>query len=172
VNDIYFITGGVKSGKSKLGMACTEALTQSPILLATARRTDDEMSVRIDKHIADRPNHWQSFESPLELPELIQKTQGALLVDCLGVWLTNILVEQPHTLEERVSTLINTLEARNEATVLISNESGLGVIGADALTRRFVDEVGLMNQAVARSAANVAITFSGLPLWLKGKAPF
>ena len=76
-----FITGGVKSGKSRLGLRCLEALTDQPLLLATARRTDDEMSARIDRHIADRPGHWSSIESPIELPAALLEHQQPLLVD-------------------------------------------------------------------------------------------
>ena len=166
---IIFITGGVKSGKSRLGLQCLDALTKQPLLLATARRTDDEMSARIDRHIADRPSHWQAIETPIELPTALQQYQQPLLIDCLGVWLTNLLVEQPDNLASHKQAFLTALKARKTDTVVISNESGLGVIGASALTRRFVDELGLLNQDIAHIADHMALSISGQTLWLKGQ---
>lgn len=169
MTELILITGGVKSGKSQLAMRCLSTFTSQPCLLATARRTDDEMSQRIDRHIADRGQHWQTIETPLALPEALEEHRRPLLVDCLGVWLTNILVEQPHQLESRRSDLLTALRARAHPTVLVTNESGLGVIGANALTRRFIDELGLMNQAIAQQASHVALSVVGIPQWLKGQ---
>jgi adenosylcobinamide kinase/adenosylcobinamide-phosphate guanylyltransferase len=172
MNDLTLITGGVKSGKSSLGLKCLDELSQHPLLLATARRTDNEMSARIDRHIEDRPNHWQCIECPIDLPNALIEYEQPLLVDCLGTWLTNVLVEQPDNLKHHTSDLIESLKQRTSATVLISNESGLGVIGADALTRQFVDELGLLNQKIAKMSHHQAFCISGQPLWLQGTAPF
>jgi adenosylcobinamide kinase/adenosylcobinamide-phosphate guanylyltransferase len=172
MQELYLITGGVKSGKSSLGLKVLATLTDKPMLIATARRTDAEMSQRIDHHIASRPNHWVCAEYPLDLPQALKEYDCPLLVDCLGVWLTNVLVEQPETLASYKSNLIESLKHRNAATVIISNESGLGVIGADSLTRTFVDELGLLNQDIAKLAQHKAFCISGQPLWLKGTSPF
>lgn len=172
MDNLYFITGGVKSGKSSLGLACVQALTQTPLLLATARRTDDEMSARIDRHQQDRAEHWQCIETPIALADALIKYEQPLLIDCLGTWLTNVLVEQPEQLEQCIVDLISALKQRRHTTVIISNESSLGVIGADALTRKFVDELGLLNQAVAELADHFSFCVSGHPMWLKGRAPF
>ncbi len=164
-----FVLGGVKSGKSRLGMQCLEAITDQPLLLATARHTDAEMSERIARHVADRPDHWHCLECPLDLPETLASQNRPLLVDCIGVWLTNVLVEQPDQLHTRTDALLSALAARTQDTVIISNESSLGVIGASALTRQFIDQQGLLNQRIAQLADHVAMTIAGQPLWLKGQ---
>jgi len=130
------------------------------------------MSARIDRHIADRPEHWSSIETPIELPSALIEHQQPLLIDCLGVWLTNILVEQPNALPHYKEALLASLIQRTTATVIISNESGLGVIGASALTRQFVDELGLLNQQIAQLADHMAMSISGQTLWLKGNYSF
>ena len=166
---LILVTGGVKSGKSQFAADCLSALTEQPLIIATARRLDAELSARIDRHLAARPKHWQTLEAPIALPEALANEPRPALVDCLGVWLTNILFEQPQTLEQQIAELIDALQQRTAATVLVSNECGLGVIGADAFTRNYVDQLGLLNQAVARYASHVVLTVAGLPQWLKGE---
>lgn len=166
--ELILVTGGVKSGKSRLAMNCLTRLTTTPTLIATARRTDAEMSARIDRHIADRDDHWHTLEAPLQLPEALANTPAPVLVDCMGVWLTNVLVEVPDQTHSFIDQLLHALDNRTYATVLVSNESSLGVIGADALTRRCIDELGLLNQALARRASHVVMSVVGLPQWLKG----
>lgn len=167
MTNIILITGGVKSGKSNLAMRLLEQQTDKPCLIATARRTDAEMGKRIDHHIASRPGHWHCIETPLELPKTLASYQNAVVVDCLGTWLTNLLVETPNQFDQRIQELIETLRLRTQPTILISNECGLGVIGADALTRRFVDELGLLNQQVAAIATRVCFCVAGLEHWIK-----
>lgn len=150
-------------------MQCLEAMTQSPQIIATARRIDDAMSQRIDRHQHDRGPHWRCVEAPIDLPAALAALEGPVLIDCLGVWLTNLLVETPATAKESINVFLDTLSHRQWPTVVVSNESGLGVIGADALTREFVDELGLLNQQVAKLATRMAFTVSGQPLWLKGQ---
>lgn len=171
MTNLTLITGGVKSGKSRLGSELLEQRTTTPLLIATASRTDAELSARIDRHISERNSHWQCIEAPLTLPLTLMENDRPLLVDCLGTWLTNLLVEQPETLESEVKALLGALESRQSATILISNECGLGVIGADALTRRFVDQQGLLNQAIASIADQVCFCVAGIPSWIKGTKP-
>ncbi len=138
-------------------------------MIATARHTDAEMTKRINHHILDRGDHWSTVEAPLELPEcLMQNCDKIKVIDCLGVWLTNILVEQPERLAQRKQQLLCALSKQTATTLIVSNESGLGVIGADPLTRQFIDELGKLNQRIATQAESVVMTVSGLPLWLKG----
>lgn len=166
--ELILVTGGVKSGKSRLAMTCLTQLTASPTLVATARRTDAEMSARIDRHIADRDDRWQAIEAPLHLADTLANTPAPVLVDCVGVWLTNVLVEAPDQASAFIDEFLQALDNRSTATVLVSNESSLGVIGADALTRRCIDELGLLNQTLARRASHVVMSVVGLPQWLKG----
>jgi adenosylcobinamide kinase/adenosylcobinamide-phosphate guanylyltransferase len=167
MTNITLITGGVKSGKSRLAMRLLEQESSTPCLIATARRTDTEMGKRIDHHIASRPDHWQCIETPLELPAALSRFQDAVVVDCLGTWLTNLLIEAPEQLDQHIHNLIDTLQQRTQPTILISNECGLGVIGADSLTRRFVDELGLLNQQISALATRVCLCVAGLEHWIK-----
>ncbi len=171
MNPLILVTGGIKSGKSRFAMSCLERITPEPLVIATSRRLDDEISARIDRHIADRPDHWRCVEAPIDLPNQLLLSQQPLLVDCLGVWITNLLIEQPEQIDQQTEALLAALEQRQYATVLVSNESSLGVIASDRLTRQFVDRLGLLNQAIAQRASHVVFSISGLPQWLKGE-PF
>ncbi|WP_187265522.1 bifunctional adenosylcobinamide kinase/adenosylcobinamide-phosphate guanylyltransferase [Reinekea thalattae] len=164
---ITLVLGGIKSGKSKTGMNCIEQITDQPCIIATARRTDGEMGQRIDQHIAERGEHWQCIEAPLALADALTASQGPVLVDCLGTWVTNLLIEQPDQLQAEIDKLLSALIQRTDDTVLISNESGLGVIGIDKITRQFVDQLGLLNQAIASHAQRVCFCVAGIENWLK-----
>lgn len=167
--EVTLITGGVKSGKSRLGSQLLEQHTDSPCIVATARRTDSEMSQRIDQHQRDRGAHWRCVEAPLAIAQALRSHAGPVLIDCLGVWLTNLLIEKPDEVPSYQQELLTALQARTSPTVVVSNECGLGVIGADALTRCFVDALGLYNQRLANLADQVILTAAGQALWLKGK---
>jgi adenosylcobinamide kinase/adenosylcobinamide-phosphate guanylyltransferase len=168
---LVLVTGGVKSGKSQLASRCAEHLSDKPVMIATARRFDDEFNDRIQRHIDDRAKHWRTVETPIDLAQSLDElAEDTVVIDCLGVWLTNILVEIPDQLSDKKSELLDALVRRTAPTIVVSNESGFGVIGADPLTRLFVDELGLLNQAIVRHASHFATNFSGVPMWLKGTA--
>jgi adenosylcobinamide kinase/adenosylcobinamide-phosphate guanylyltransferase len=168
---LVLVTGGVKSGKSQLAYRCAESLSPTPVMIATARRFDNEFNDRIQRHIDDRPAHWQTIEAPIDLAtSLIEQKNQTVVIDCLGVWLTNLLVEVPELRLEKTNQFLDALSRRTQPTIIVSNESGFGVIGADAITRQFVDELGLLNQTIAKRATHFATNFSGFPVWLKGNA--
>ena len=170
---LVLITGGVKSGKSTLACRCADYFSETPIMIATARRFDHEFNARIQRHIDDRPAYWQTIEEPLNLAvHLDEQADQTVVIDCLGVWLTNLLVEIPDQRIAKTAEFMAALARRTQPTIIVSNESGFGVIGADGLTREFVDELGLLNQAVAKQATHFATNFSGFPVWLKGNALF
>jgi len=170
---LVLITGGVKSGKSTLACRCADSFSEAPIMIATARRFDHEFNARIQRHIDDRPAYWQTIEEPLNLAvHLDEQADQTVVIDCLGVWLTNLLVEIPDQRIAKTAEFMAALARRTQPTIIVSNESGFGVIGADGLTREFVDELGLLNQAVAKQATHFTTNFSGFPVWLKGNALF
>lgn len=170
---LMLVTGGVKSGKSRLAQSSADVLSKHPVMIATAQRLDDEFNERIQRHINERPKHWRTIEAPIELANtILNNPQETLVVDCIGVWLTNVLVETPEHLEKHIDELFSALKARTQPTIIVSNESGFGVIGGDSLTRKFVDELGLLNQRLAEQATHFVTNFSGYPIWLKGNPVF
>jgi len=166
------ILGGMRSGKSKL--AEQHALeTGLPVsYIATATRDDSEMQARIAHHQAQRPQHWKLVEEPLALAAALQRHAAAnhcLLVDCLTLWLTNLLCAQDEArMQTEVAALLQTLPALPGNIILVSNETGMGIVPLGELTRRYCDEAGRLHQAVALCCDKVILTVAGLPLHLKG----
>lgn len=168
VSRIIMVTGGARSGKSALAERLAAAEAGAAIYIATAEaRGDDEMTQRIALHQDRRGSGWRTLEAPRELCAALRDTdgQGVRLVDCLTLWLANILDDADP--RPRVEALCATLGAQTSPVVLVTNELGLGIVPANALARRFRDQHGWMNQAVAAVADQVWMAVSGLPLQLK-----
>lgn len=169
---IELILGGARSGKSRLAerLAVESGLTVTYI--ATSQPLDGEMSERIAHHRARRPVSWALIEEPLALASILRehaRTDRCLLVDCLTLWLTNLLMldDQTRLLEER-DALLDCLAGLPGRVLLVSNETGLGVVPLGELSRRYVDEAGLLHQALAERCQRVVFTVAGLPMILKG----
>jgi len=166
------ILGGMRSGKSRLAEQHAQASGLPVTYLATATVEDDEMRARIAHHQAQRPGHWQLVEEPLALASALQRHTAAgrcVLVDCLTLWLTNLLCAQDETrLQHEVAALLEVLPGLPGQIILVSNETGMGVVPLGELTRRYCDEAGRLHQAVALSCERVILTVAGLPLNLKG----
>lgn len=168
---LTLILGGARSGKSRLALQRAEATGKPVSFIATAQAHDAEMADRIAYHQAERPAHWVTLEAPLDLAGAIRTApSGVVVVDCLTLWLTNWLCQpEPNDFSTACAALFAALQARStDEIVLVSNETGLGIIPLGALTRRFVDEAGWLNQDVARIADEVILVAAGLPLTLKG----
>jgi len=173
---ITLILGGARSGKSALAcqLAAQSGLAVTYIATASPGCRD---GTRIQHHQQECPADWQLVEAPVALAQAIAAHAGdgrCLLVDCLTLWLTNLLHDadgqpQPDTLlSEHFLALEQALEQAAGTIVLVSNEVGLGIIPLGELTRRFVDEAGRLNQRLARLADHVFFVAAGLPLPLKG----
>lgn len=166
------VLGGVKSGKSRLAENLAGSLGIPVTYVATARAKDAEMSARIAVHRSRRPPHWRLLEEPLRLAKAIRKAahpDGAILVDCLTLWLTNLLMDMDETLLSTERTAL--LDAVREApgtVVMVSNETNMGVMPLGELTRRFCDEAGTLHQELASLCDRVVLTVAGLPHVLKG----
>jgi len=166
------ILGGVRSGKSK--MAEQQALDTGleVIYIATASAGDGEMQQRIKKHQQQRPTNWQLIEEPLMLADALQqhaKTDHCLLVDCLTLWLTNLLLNEDNTLfKTQRDAFINTIATLPGQLIFVSNETGLGVVPMGELSRRYCDEAGLLHQQLAQHCDRVILSVAGLPHVLKG----
>src|SRR4051812_10764339 len=147
---IILITGGARSGKSKRAEMRTRAFPGQPVYVATAEALDSEMEARIAKHRARRGTGWIEREVPLDLVEVLVKTDGggARLVDCLTLWLSN-LMHAERDWEREVTALAAGLPRLKSPVVLVTNEVGLGIVPDNALARSYRDAAGFMNQAIA-----------------------
>ncbi len=173
---LTFILGGARSGKSALAARLAEQSGKQVIYIATATALDDEMHERITRHQEDRPPHWKLVEAPRLLSDAIAThaaPEHCLLIDCLTLWLTNLLHDAAGTplgsvrLQEQFSALGLALAQAPGDIVVVANEVGLGIMPLGELTRRFVDEAGRLNQAIAQQADRVLFVAAGLPLTLK-----
>lgn len=171
---IDFILGGARSGKSRLAEQRATASGRNVIYIATAESRDGEMSERIAHHRRQRPSHWHTVEEPLHLAAAIARHATAdnlILVDCLTLWLSNLLCREDEALlKQETEALVEILQTRPEI-ILVSNETGLGVVPMGELTRRFVDEAGWLHQTLAVHADRVTFVVAGLPQILKHNAP-
>lgn len=169
---IELILGGARSGKSRLAEQKAQDSGLEVIYIATATAEDEEMEDRIDHHRRQRPEHWQLVEEPIALAEVLKvhaRPDRCLLVDCLTLWVTNLLchAEQELFLKER-QALLECLDALEGHVILVSNEVGMGIVPMGELSRRFCDESGRLHQELASQAEKVTLTVAGLPHVLKG----
>jgi adenosylcobinamide kinase/adenosylcobinamide-phosphate guanylyltransferase len=165
---IILITGGARSGKSTRAEARARAFAGQPVYVATAEALDAEMHERIAKHRLRRGNEWLERETPLEVAAALLETDGggARLVDCLTLWLSN-LMHAERDWEKEARLLLEALSRQRSPVVLVTNEVGLGIVPDNALARRFRDAAGILNQMVARAADEVEFVVAGLPMRVK-----
>ncbi len=172
------VLGGVRAGKSAFAVARARALGGRVAFVATAEASDPEMVARILRHQAERPPAWRTIEVPLELPPALTGLAGAadvVIVDCLNLWVANLIQKRPELSDSDLQTEAAGLEAvvaRSPfALILVSNEVGWGVHPETALGRRFRDALGLVNQAMARAASEVVLMVAGCPVIVKPPDP-
>ncbi|MEJ3667129.1 bifunctional adenosylcobinamide kinase/adenosylcobinamide-phosphate guanylyltransferase [Stutzerimonas stutzeri] len=169
---LELILGGARSGKSRFAERLAAESGLAVTYIATSQALDGEMSARIAHHRQRRPVHWSLVEEPLQLARVLREQaapQRCLLVDCLTLWLTNLLMlDDAARLAEARDALLECLPELPGRIILISNETGLGVVPLGELTRRYVDEAGWLHQAVADRAQRVTFMVAGLPMTLKG----
>jgi adenosylcobinamide kinase / adenosylcobinamide-phosphate guanylyltransferase len=177
------VLGGARSGKSVHAEALAQASGHARIYLATAQAGDAEMAQRIAHHRARRHVGWTTVEEPIALAETIERHDSAgavILVDCLTLWLTNLMfsdgrqypetgmAELPPLFHQQRQALIDVLAQAKGNIILVSNEVGMGIVPLGAVSRIFTDEAGRLNQAVAAVCEHVVFVAAGLPLVLKG----
>jgi adenosylcobinamide kinase / adenosylcobinamide-phosphate guanylyltransferase len=165
---VILITGGARSGKSVRAESRARGFSGQPIYIATAEALDAEMSERITRHRARRGNQWMEREAPLALVEALDATDGggARLIDCLTLWLSN-LMHANRDWSQEASHLAKALGSQRSPVVLVTNEVGLGIVPDNALARAFRDAAGLTNQMIAKVADEVEFVVAGLPMRLK-----
>jgi adenosylcobinamide kinase/adenosylcobinamide-phosphate guanylyltransferase len=164
---LTLVLGGARSGKSRHAEALVEALSAPWTYIATAQAWDDEMIARIAEHRNRRSADWTTVDAPLELAEAIREAQGRpILVDCLTLWLTNLILAERDT-HDACDDLIAACAAATGPVVLVSNEVGLGIVPDNALARRFRDEAGRLHQRLAGHAWRVVFMVAGIPMQVK-----
>ncbi len=169
---LELILGGARSGKSRFAEQQVNSSELECVYIATAQALDAEMAERIRLHREQRSGFAQLIEEPIYLAQTIaeqMRPDRCLLIDCLTLWLTNILLHDDATVFARERELLLQVLARAEGRILlVSNEVGQGVVPADALSRRFVDESGRLHQQLAQLSQRVIFVVAGLPQILKG----
>jgi adenosylcobinamide kinase/adenosylcobinamide-phosphate guanylyltransferase len=165
------VLGGARSGKSRFAQRLADESGLDPVLIATAQAGDAEMRERIARHRAERSANWRTVEEPLAIVEALERETDrgrAVVLDCLTLWLSNVMLA---ALDEgaEIQRLVAWLPQARGPVVLVSNEVGLGIVPETPLGRRFRDAQGRLNQAIAAAVPQVAFLAAGLPLWLKGQ---
>ena len=166
------ILGGARSGKSALAERLAGESGLDVVYIATATAGDAEMADRIRHHQARRPGHWKLVEAPMQLAEALRVADGperCIIVDCLTLWLTNLLLAGESVFQTQRQALLDTLPGLAGRMILVGNETGMGVVPMGELSRRFVDESGRLHQALAVACDRVTLTVAGLPHVLKGE---
>ncbi|SFH97503.1 bifunctional adenosylcobinamide kinase/adenosylcobinamide-phosphate guanylyltransferase [Albimonas pacifica] len=172
------VLGGARSGKTSCAQGWAEALGPARVYLATGQAFDAEMEDRIARHKAERGEGWSTVEEPLDLPAALALAAAApgpaapdvLLVDCLTLWLSN-LMHHDRDPEAETAALLAALAQAPRPVILVSNELGLGLVPETPLGRAFRDAQGRLNQAAAAAVDDVIFVAAGLPLVLKGALP-
>ena len=165
---ITLVLGGARAGKSRFAEELIESTARPALYLATAQPLDDEMRARIAAHRARRGAHWTTVEEPLELVNiLLGEETRPVLIDCLTLWLSNLMGAQRDVGFE-IERLLSVLPKLQAPVVMVANEVGLGIVPDNAMAREFRDHAGRLNQGIARLAQRVVFMAAGLPLALKG----
>ena len=170
---IVFVTGGARSGKSDFVQELAEKLDGKRLFLATAEALDDEMKERIRKHKEKRGDRWDTLEEPLDLGNAIRsvsKSYRTILIDCITVWLSNLLMEykdEDEIISEIMDDFFSAMDDFEETIIVVSNEVGLGIVPDNELARIYRDKLGFLNQRMANRADHVHILFSGIPVKIK-----
>lgn len=163
---ITLVLGGARSGKSVHAEAIIESCPAPWLYLATAQAWDDEMRARIALHRSRRSADWITRDVPIALPEAIAASRGPVLVDCLTLWLTNLILSDADV-EAATGALLAACGDAPGPIVLVGNEVGLGIVPDNALARRFRDAAGRLHQRLAARADRVVFMVAGLPMIVK-----
>lgn len=170
---IELVLGGARSGKSALAEQLARESGKNVLYVATATPSDGEMAERIARHRARRPGGWRLLEEPLRLASAIRENTVAgqcIIVDCMTLWLNNLMfMDEGRHLEDEKQAFVELLQGYEEQLILVSNEVGMGIVPMGEISRRFQDESGWLNQAVAGMSDRVILTVAGLPHVLKGE---
>ena len=192
MSKMIMVTGGARSGKSTYAEAIAKSLGDNILYIATAKRTDDEMILRINKHIEQRPSNWRTIEAYRDfdniLPKYIDGIDGVLL-DCITIMTTNLMLDCPevydctmtqwddltkeqvqeveNNIHKEVQALINFAKSSEPSFIFVTNEVGLGLVPEYKMGRDFRDIAGRVNQMLAKACDEVYFCVSGIPMKIK-----
>jgi adenosylcobinamide kinase/adenosylcobinamide-phosphate guanylyltransferase len=167
---IIFVAGGARSGKSRFALAGASEMPGTKAFIATAEETDEEMRERIERHRRDRSSMWDTYEEPLRVAGLLREIDGkygVIVLDCLTLWMSNIL-QSGLDCDAEVEGLIASIRAlRSSSAYIVSNEVGMGIVPVNELARKFRDTAGFLNQRVAAISDEAYLIVAGLPVRMK-----
>jgi adenosylcobinamide kinase / adenosylcobinamide-phosphate guanylyltransferase len=170
---VIFITGGCRSGKSRFALEYANRYFSDKCYLATCEPLDEEMARRIENHKRSRGPEWETIEEPIEIADRMLRRSadpGVILLDCVTLWISNLLMKggDDENLLNEIDKMGSAIQAARGSVIVVSNEVGMGIVPADALSRRFRDLAGMANQRLAGLADAAICMVSGIPLILKG----
>lgn len=170
---VGLVLGGARSGKSRYALSLAGSLPQPRLFVATCEPGDEEMQARIANHQKERGPDWETQEVRLDLPDLLARPPGGygvVLVDCLTMWLSNLMHREnaePAQISQECGRLAQALTRASTPTILVSNEVGWGIVPDNPLAREFRDQAGWLHQKVAEVADLVVLVVAGLPVVIK-----
>jgi adenosylcobinamide kinase / adenosylcobinamide-phosphate guanylyltransferase len=162
---LTFLLGGARSGKSALAVRAASSWSGPVVFVATGTGGDEEMAERIRRHRAERPAAWTTVEEPVQLREALRgvSSDACLVVDCLSLWVANLLEAgwQDDAVEEEATAVALKAASRESLTVVVSNEVGLGIVPGTPLGRRYRDVLGRVNAIFAEAASEPLLVVAG-----------
>ena len=165
---LILVTGGARAGKSAFAQEWAQAAGGERVsFIATAQALDEEMRQRIQNHQAERLATWETLEVPLEVPKALQSAMHlVVLLDCLTLWVSNLMFAEREVLPEIENLLV--VQAESDKTLLVvTNEVGMGIVPDNALARHYRDLLGAANRRIAGEADAVYLLVSGIPVKIK-----
>jgi adenosylcobinamide kinase / adenosylcobinamide-phosphate guanylyltransferase len=172
---LALILGGARSGKSRYGLGLAARCPAPRLFVATCEPRDAEMEARIEAHQQERGSDWATREVPLELAAALRDGQdhyGVILVDCLTMWVSNLLLQEGATqggIQTACEDLLEALAQTGAPTILVSNEVGWGIVPDNAMARKFRDQAGWLHQRLAQVADLVVLMVAGVPMLIKSE---
>ncbi|MFH1421582.1 MAG: bifunctional adenosylcobinamide kinase/adenosylcobinamide-phosphate guanylyltransferase [Planctomycetota bacterium] len=168
-----FLTGGVRSGKSRFAVNMAKKISGDVTFIATCIPKDKEMKVRVEKHKKDRPAAWKTVEEEKDIASVLQSLGGkdaVAIVDCLTLLISNLLISGSSEREiiNKIKEIVEATKQSTHTVIIVSNEVGCGIVPDSELGRKFRDITGSANQLVAAGASEVYFTVSGIPIKIKG----
>ena len=180
---IVFVVGGARSGKSKFAMELAKREGGDVVYIATAQVQDEEMKLRVKKHLQSRPKYWETVEEPLDLPRAIRNIKGkgkVVIIDCITLYISNILLKgygekkkpkEINRLNNRIlkeaEKMVSAINASPHTFILVSNEVGMSIVPENRLARLFRDIQGASNQVISRDAESVYMVVAGIDTKIK-----
>ncbi len=170
---LILITGGARSGKSSYALKLAKTQSRKVVYIATATPLDSEMRKRIKLHRKLRRKNWITIEEPIDILSAVKRTstrKTVIILDCLTLLISNLMLKgfSDNVIYNEIKTIVKALKANAQASIVVTNEIGSGIVPDNKLARRFRDIQGCVNQLVSEEAERVYLLVSGIPVKIKG----